>query len=213
MKYTLTLGPKHITNHRVSCLLPVELCKPQYQNHCYKQWLGCGKAVVLTNLSMIHIYYRVKLDLNTLNDHICLNKRQKAVFLAGKCYLGYWCYQKWQYFLICWSPTLRRTLWRCRNVGFPRPECRVTAPISAVWWPEEEATEILAWRKKKEGRRRWERQEGIFALSWNLRWNGRTLTRDSWKVYLGEHRLVSVPVCLPSRRVKNWVRGVPLLGS
>lgn len=54
-----------------------------------------------------------------------------------------------------------------RNVGFPRPECRVTAPISAVWWPQEEATEILAWRKKKEGRRRWERQDWIvsgFAL-------------------------------------------------
>lgn len=48
-----------------------------------------------------------------------------------------------------WSPTLRRALWRCRNVGFPGPECRVTAPISAVWWPEEEATEILAWRKKR----------------------------------------------------------------
>lgn len=81
--------------------------------------------------------------------------------------------------LLKWSPTLRRALWRCRNVGFPRPECRVTAPISAVWWPEEEASEILAWRKKKEGRRRWERQEGIFVLSWDLRWNGRTLKRDS----------------------------------
>lgn len=97
--------------------------------------------------------------------------------------------------LLEWSPTLRRTLWRCRNVGFPRPECRVTAPISAVWWPEEEATEILAWRKKKEGRRRWERQEGILALSWNLRWNGRTPKRDSETSFLGEHRLVSAPLC------------------
>lgn len=65
---------------------------------------------------------------------------------------------------VLWLPTLRRALWRCRNVGFPRPQCRVTAPISAVWWPEEEATEILVWRKKKEGRRRWERQERDFLL-------------------------------------------------
>lgn len=76
---------------------------------------------------------------------------------------------------VLWLPTLRRALWRCRNVGFPRPQCRVTAPISAVWWPEEEATEILAWRKKKEGRRRWERQERDFLLQiGDLRWHGRT---------------------------------------
>lgn len=95
-----------------------------------------------------------------------------------------------------WSPTLRRALWRCRNVGFPRPECRVTAPISAVWWPEEEATEILAWRKKPRDDDGGKGKKGIFflifALTWNLRWNAETglLTRLS-----GWTPPVSAPLC------------------
>lgn len=120
---------------------------------------------------------------------------------------------------VLWLPTLRRALWRCRNVGFPRPQCRVTAPISAVWWPEEEATEILAWRKKREGRRRWERQERDFLLQvGDLRWYGRTrLWRDPDVSLWAEHRLLSAPLCRCVSPLggseKNWVRGVPLLGS
>ena len=128
--------------------------------------------------------------------------------------------QRWQCFLMCRvvadPPPCVVTL---RNVGFPRPECRVTAPISAVWWLEEEATEVLAWRERSEGRRRWERLEGILlsASSWSLSRHGRTPIRpDSDAAFLGEtppRLCASVPVCLPPRRVKNWVRGVPLLGS
>lgn len=144
----------------------------------------------------------------TVGSHLILtpqkkkkNHISKIIFLLGKYDLGVLLLPKMAVFpdLLKWSPTLRRALWRCRNVGFPRPECRVTAPISAVWWPEEEATEILAWRKKKkkEGRRRWERQEGIFFLLWVgiCVETEERLKRDSWHVYLGEHRLVSAPLC------------------
>lgn len=90
-------------------------------------------------------------------DFNCFNKQScgiKGSVLAGKCCLGVLVLPKMAVFpdLLEWSPTLRRALWRCLNVGFPRPECRVTAPISAVWWLEEEATKILAWRKKKKKR-------------------------------------------------------------
>lgn len=172
------------------------------------------EITVLTYFYLANAHSRVTYKSKSVNKQ---SRGIKNCVWAGKCHKGDLVLPKMAVFpdLLEWSPTLRRTLWRCRNVGFPRPECRVTAPISAVWWPEEEATEILAWRKKKRDddggktRRDFLLRVGISAETEER--SNRTLTRLSG--WTPPCLCASVPVCLPLRRVKNWVRGVPLLGG
>lgn len=91
-----------------------------------------------------------------------------------------------------WSRTLRVRCDAAVTWGFPDLSAGLPRPSLLFDGRRKKRLRLWCEGRKKEGRRRWERREGIFALRWNLRGKEGS---PPVSLFLSERRLVSVPLC------------------